>query len=83
MVAAAVDFWKEVSKGMPAWGKVKMDDRKEMELLLRKPVQPLEHSAGDRLHWRWAEHGKRSGDLSNADRSQMCRGTAAPCRLRP
>jgi DNA sulfur modification protein DndB len=32
MVATAVEFWKEVSKAMPAWGKVKMGDLKAMEL---------------------------------------------------
>jgi DNA sulfur modification protein DndB len=32
LVAIAVDYWKEVSKAMPAWGKVKMGDLKAMEL---------------------------------------------------
>lgn len=32
LVATAVDYWKEVSKAMPAWGKVKIGDLKAMEL---------------------------------------------------
>lgn len=32
LVAIAVDYWKEVTKAMPAWGKVKIGDLKAMEL---------------------------------------------------
>jgi DNA sulfur modification protein DndB len=32
LVATAVEYWKEVSKAMPAWGKVKIGDLKAMEL---------------------------------------------------
>jgi DNA sulfur modification protein DndB len=32
LVAVAVDYWKEVSKAMPLWGKVKIGDLKAMEL---------------------------------------------------
>ncbi len=85
LVAIAVDFWKEVTKAMPAWGKVKLGDLKAMELrqsslsshaTILRAIGGIgaelmrEHPAGWRA--KVAEFGSIDWKKSNKDWEDVC-----------